>query len=157
MGNARIRGFTAPELLTVMAVAGVLISIAAPSFNTFTAQQRIKMVSSDLYLSMAKARSDAVKLNRNIVVQPLTAGGWQSGWGIWDPVNNAYLDQRAAVNADTAITQGPASVTYQASGRIAGGVATQFQVASESLPTRTTPRCLLLDPSGRPYVKGAAC
>jgi type IV fimbrial biogenesis protein FimT len=143
------------ELVTVMAVVGILTSIAVPSFNTFTAQQRVKTVSSDLYLAMSKARSEAVKRNGNIVIQPLDASlGWQGGWGIWDPVNNVYLDKRSATTGTT-IASGTGTITYQASGRIQGGAAVQFQVSSSH--ASAVPRCLQLDPSGRPYLKGMAC
>ena len=149
-------GFTIVELMAVMAVVGILIAVAVPSFTSFTAQQRVKTVSSDLYLAMSKARSEAVKRNSNIVVQPLNAGlGWQGGWGIWDPVGNAYIDQRTAnATTGTAIASAAGNITYQGSGRIQGGVQVQFLISS---PKTNTARCLQLDPSGRPYLQGTAC
>lgn len=150
-----LAGYTLVEVVTVISIVAILAAVAIPSFSTFTAQQRIKTASSDLYLAMSKARSEAVKRNSNIVVQPLNAGlGWQGGWGIWDPVNNVYLDRRSAATGAT-IAGNAAAVTYQPSGRIQGGGAVQFQVSSTN--PSAIPRCLLLDPSGRPYLKGAAC
>jgi type IV fimbrial biogenesis protein FimT len=120
MTNAHSRGFTLVELITVIAVVAILASIAVPSFNTFSAQQRIKATSSDLYLVMSKARSEAVKRNRDIDVRPLSPGlGWQGGWGIWDPINNVYLDQRGAATG-TEIATDADTLTYRASGRLRG-------------------------------------
>lgn len=154
-GQGRHSGYTLVEVVTVVSIVAILAAIAVPSFTTFTAQQRIKTASSDLYLAMSKARSESVKRNSNIVVQPLNAGlGWQGGWGVWDPVNNVYLDQRSAATGAT-IAGNAAAVTYQPSGRIQGGAAVQFNVSSSN--ASTIPRCVLLDPSGRPYLKGAAC
>jgi len=150
-----LAGFTIVELMTTMAVVAILASIAVPSFNAFTAQQRVKTVSSDLYLAMSKARSEAVKRNGNIVIQPLDPSlGWQGGWGIWDPVGNAYLDRRSTAT-DTTIATAAGTITYQASGRILGGAPVQFQVSSSHATAH--PRCLQLDPSGRPYLKAMAC
>jgi type IV fimbrial biogenesis protein FimT len=150
-----LAGFTLVELIAVIGVVAVLAAIAVPSFNAFTAQQRVKTVSSDLYLAMSKARSEAVKRNGNIVIQPLDSGlGWQGGWGLWDPVNNVYLDKRSAATGTT-IATGAGTITYQASGRVLGGAPVQFQVSSSG--STAMARCLQLDPSGRPYLKGAAC
>src|SRR5262249_52012224 len=100
-------------------------------------------------------RSEAVKRNTNITVQPVSPGsGWQGGWGIWDPANNVYMDTHGAASGIT-VTTGAATVVYQGSGRVQGGAALQFQVSGSG--GSTTPRCVLLDPSGRPYLKASAC
>jgi type IV fimbrial biogenesis protein FimT len=151
-------GFTLVELVAALAITAILVAIAVPSFSSFTAQQRIKAVSGDLYLAISKARSQAVMRNTNITLQPLnSSSGWQSGWGIQDPVNTSnYLDSHSAVSGVT-ITPSPVvtNVIYQGSGRIKGGQTVKFLISSSG--TSVGSRCLVLDASGRPYLKASAC
>lgn len=143
------------ELVAALAVTAILVAIAVPSFSSFVTQQRIKATAGNVYLAMSKARSEAVRRNVNVTVQPTNSGsGWQGGWGIQDPVNGGYLDSYSAVTGVT-ITTTANNVVYQGSGRIQGGTSLQFQISSSG--TSSTPRCVLLDASGRPYLKAAAC
>ncbi len=154
----RTRGFTMIELLATLSVTAILVAIAVPSFSSFTLQQRIKAASGDLYLELSKARSEAVRRNANITLQPTnTASGWQGGWGIQDPVNaGSYIDTHGAISGVT-ITPSPSAtnIIYQGSGRIKGGQSLQFLISSGG--TSANARCLLLDASGRPYLKATAC
>ena len=67
------RGFTIIEIMVVIAIMGVLLTIAAPSFVTFTATQKVKTASFDLYAAMMFARSEAIKRKVNVTVS--AAGG----------------------------------------------------------------------------------
>jgi type IV fimbrial biogenesis protein FimT len=154
----RERGFTLIEIIAALSVAAILVAIAVPSFSSFTTQQRIKAAAGDLFLAMGKARSQAIMRNTNVTLQPMnTSSGWQSGWGIQDPVNaGSFLDNHEAVSGVT-ITPTPtaASIVYQGSGRIRGGQSLQFLISSSA--SSANARCILLDPSGRPYLKATAC
>ncbi|MDE2564979.1 MAG: GspH/FimT family pseudopilin [Burkholderiales bacterium] len=59
-------GFTLVELLVAMAVLVVLLTIAAPSFTQFIAQQRLKRVNAELVTALQYARSEAVSRNTSI-------------------------------------------------------------------------------------------
>lgn len=148
-------GFSLVELVAALAIGAILVAVAVPSFSSFITQQRIKATAGNVYLAMGKARSEAVRRNVNVTVQPTNSpSGWQGGWGIQDPVNGGYLDSYPAVSGVT-ITATANNVVYQGSGRIQGGQSLQFQVSSSG--TSATPRCVLLDASGRPYLKASAC
>jgi type IV fimbrial biogenesis protein FimT len=156
LARERVRGFTLVELVATLSIAAILVAIAVPSFSSFTTQQRIKAASGDLYLEMSKARSEAIRRNTNITLAPLnTTSGWPGGWAIQDPVNSgSYLDSHSAVSGVT-ITTSATSIIYQGSGRIKGGQGLQFLVTSGG--TAPASRCVLLDASGRPYLKASAC
>ena len=77
----RQRGFTVIEILLVIVVIGVLLSIAAPSFVTFTSSQKVKTASFDLYAAMVFARSEAIKRRVNVTVAPVSSD-WKNGWTI---------------------------------------------------------------------------
>ena len=56
-------GFTIIELLTVVAIAAILIAIAAPSFNEFLAKRRVEGTMAELVTDIQYARSEAVSRN----------------------------------------------------------------------------------------------
>lgn len=146
-------GFTMTELLAVVAIIGILASLAAPSFSEMIKNQKVKSMATDLNASLALARSEALKRNRDVTLAPTTAGSWQSGWQIADPDNvGSNIDVHSAFAGLTAT--GPDSVVYRSSGRIQGGVAPAFNISAEGTSTQ---RCVSVDLSGRPYVKAVAC
>ena len=77
----RQRGLSLVELLVGLVVLSVLVSLAAPSFSRIVAEQRLRQVGSALRISLATARSEAVK--RNEAVSLIKQGSdWSTGWCI---------------------------------------------------------------------------
>jgi len=77
----RQRGLSLVELLVGLVVLSVLVSLAAPSFSRIVAEQRLRQVGSELRISLATARSEAVK--RNEAVSLIKQGSdWSTGWCI---------------------------------------------------------------------------
>ena len=153
----RRSGFTLVEMLTVMTILGVLAALAAPSFARLTARQRAGTVSTDLYITLVKARSEAIKRSRDVTLSPNTSGQWASGWRIPDPDDadeTRVLDQRGAIGGAT-IT-GPSSVTYQSNGRVRASTPPVFDI---SISGESDHQCVSIDLSGRPYQKksSASC
>ena len=75
------RGLSLVELLVGLVVLSVLVSVAAPSFSRMVAEQRLRQVGSELRISLATARSEAVK--RNEAVSLVKQGSdWSTGWCI---------------------------------------------------------------------------
>jgi len=141
------------ELMIVLVVMGILAALAAPSFSDMIKSQRIKSMASDLNASLTLARSEAVKRNKLVTMAPVTAGAWQGGWRIADPDNaGSYIEVHEAVASLT--STGPDSVVYRTSGRIQGNVAPEFNISAAGT---STVRCVTVDLSGRPYIKGSAC
>ena len=70
-------GFTLIELAVVMAIVGILSSIAVPAYNTWLPRYRLKHAAMDLRANMNSVKLEAIKNN--------------SDWAIvFDPGNNAY-------------------------------------------------------------------
>jgi type IV fimbrial biogenesis protein FimT len=151
----RARGFTMTELVVTVAIAAILTTVAVPSFNGIIASQRARVFASDLYATLAKARSEAVTLNGNVTLQA-NAGGWQSGWQILDP-NGNVLDNHAAAVAVT-LTNPPGPVIYRPSGRLAVGAAAPAFLITTTSGSMVYNQCVSVDLSGRPYMQAApAC
>jgi len=175
----RTGGFSLLELMAVIAIMGILVSLAIPGFGYLAANTKVKSASTELYLAMIRARSESVKRNRAVTVTA-NAAGWQAGWQIIVDGNNdgdfadvaANVDrlvlnqgalQRVTVNldddanADTAFgaAEDDTSVVFRPTGRIAGA-APFFDVASDDddHPMR---RCISTDLTGRPYTKPEVC
>ena len=148
----RGKGFTLIEVLVTVAIAGILAALAAPSFVSLIADQRAKAAATDLFTAMSVARSEAIKHNRNVTLQP-KSGDWANGWVIADPDGGAtnLLDANAT---GVPLTGGPASVIYNGGGRLAGtSTAPSFTIGESGMPQR----CLSVDLSGRPHIKASAC
>jgi type IV fimbrial biogenesis protein FimT len=82
----RGRGFTLVELMVVLAVFVVIFSVAVPGMSEFTASNQVVATRSAFSAAVSLARSEAVKRNRPVVLQPLAGGSkgneFGNGWEI---------------------------------------------------------------------------
>lgn len=148
-------GFTLIELMVTLTVGAILLALAAPSFSSLIANQRSKSAASDIYITLAKARSEAIKRNREVTLLPVVAGAWQNGWKILDPTDptlTTKLDDHGSIA--NATISGPTSVIYQATGRIKGSTPPAFSI---TVTGTSNVRCVSADLSGRPYQGNSSC
>ena len=152
---ARAKGFTLIEVLMAVAIVAILTAVAGPPFVRLIADQRAKAAATNLYTAMSVTRSEAIKFNRNVTLQP-KSGGWANGWIIAHPEGGANPDLLDANATGVPITVAPTSVTsviYNAGGRLAGTAAPSFTIGESDMPQR----CLSVDLSGRPRITASAC
>ena len=72
----RVRGFSLPELLVVMAILAIVAAASAPTLRTSMANARIRAAGEAWRSGLEMARADAVRLN--IPVEFIsTDSGWQ--------------------------------------------------------------------------------
>ena len=87
----RALGFSLLELMMVVAVAGILLAIAVPSFRSFMQNSRLSTQANTLVYSLNLARSSAVKLDTAVQVCASSDGAncngaaWDQGWLVGYP------------------------------------------------------------------------
>lgn len=153
-------GFTLVELMITLAIAGILATVALPSYRDFVRTQRVKSASFELVAALTLTRSEAIKRNANVVMAQ-ASGGWQNGWTIsWtDPATSNVTiirNQAAYLGLNISDSAAVGSVTFRKDGRL-DSTATNFTVNSSPSSTNVTPRCISISLSGRAGSTKGAC
>ena len=149
------RGFTLPELLIVITVAGVMLAAGVPSFVEFIKNQCVKTASFDLFSSLVVARSEAITRNTSVTITPASSANWGNGWTITYDSGGTTLTIRDQAAMPNITITGPTNVVYRGSGRLTNAAAPQFQLSATG--STVTTRCINVDLSGRPVTKATAC
>lgn len=102
---SRKRGFTLVELVTTLAVAGILISLAVPSFSEVIRNNRLVTQTNDFVTAVNLARSEAIRRSSRVTVCKSSdqvscagAGDWDQGWIVFNDVNGDGVVTNPATN-----------------------------------------------------------
>lgn len=153
------------ELLTVLAVAGILAVFALPGFTSLTQSQQVKNAGYELYSALNLARSEAIKRDCDVTITPVlypvdfpSPTHNEIGWAIATSTNCASA---AAIRNEpqlkgVAITPAPAAgapwTTYQRSGRTAAPfVPVLIDAYGVTTPTPYA-SCIKVELSGMPRI-----
>lgn len=142
------KGLTLIELMVVVTIAAILAGIAAPSFSNLINSTRMASTMSQLTSDLNRARSEAIKRNRRVLVCVRgtdTACGagtnWQNGWLVcYDENQDGACDATSAanpnpivvhqtLNANLTLTALAASLYFNPSGTQGAGGATTLTLA----------------------------
>ncbi len=149
--NRSSHGFTLIELMTVIAVASVMMAVGIPSFKSFVAGQRVKTTTGEFASAAVFARSEAIKRNAEVGLFAAD-GGWVNGWSV--KVGTTSLSVQEAypgVSMSSVVTE----VVYLGSGRLKEqALATTLQVSGAGTDAV---RCVAFDLSGLPKTRLGAC
>ena len=88
-------GFTLMELMVTIAIAGILLGVAIPSFTSIISSNRLTTYANELVTALNLARSEAIKRGGSVTVRKVdsnsctkTGVNWNDGWDVFTDVNN---------------------------------------------------------------------
>lgn len=148
----RARGFTLVEAMTVIAILAILTGLSSASFVWLNQTTTIRGAAFDLVADLDFARSEAVKRNLDVTVQPVNAD-WAQGWQI--VVGNEVLRTRAALGTQIGFAAAPNTLTFDGGGRASLATVRNFQICPPS--GSVAGRVIRIDPSGLSRSTKAAC
>ena len=92
------------DMLIALSVAAVLLSTAIPTYSAVVHKNRISAVTTELYVSLNLARSEALKRRSAVRVCPSedsascrNDGDWSDGWLIFEDVNSNNTAEAAEI------------------------------------------------------------
>ena len=172
------RGFTILELMTAIAVTGILLAIGVPSFNEIIRTNRTAAQVNELVTALNLARSEASKrglpvsvcaanLAQNSCEGPGTVN-WANGWLVFSDriaplgeVNaslygDAILQSSHAVANQVQLTSTDGSVSYGAHGQRMSGADIILAVQPEQCSGENR-RVITIIATGRAHLSKVAC
>ena len=91
----RTRGFSLPETIGVLAIAGIGLALAVPSYQSLAHADRDAGSVNRLVTTLHVARNSAITRNATVTVCPSSNGtdcsghAWQDGWIAWSATGNS--------------------------------------------------------------------
>jgi len=155
----RQSGFTATEILVVLAIVGIMAALAMPSMSGLLATQAVRSASYDLNADLTFARSQAISRGTNVSVTGASGTNFKAGWTITEAAGGSTLRTQAARDSKIVFTASHNAYTFDRTGRVSVGDANQPKWSIVPYGTSQThqKRCILLDPSGKPRTIEGVC
>lgn len=94
------RGFTLIELMVTLTVMAILLSIAAPSFTSLMAANRMSTQTNEFIGALNLARSEAVRRGQPVTLLSTDADNYSQGWTVFPDLNGNGAATSATDAAD---------------------------------------------------------
>lgn len=170
----RALGVTMVELMIVLAVLGVLLGIAVPSFASLIRDNRLATAANGLLGTLLYARSEAIKRSERVTACVSSdrntctgEGAWHHGWIVFVDSDGSGMRESgelvlkiAAAQVDGMVITGNTNVrryiSYNGEGRtqLTGG---GLQMGTVTFCHQGAGRRLVVNSVGRPRIEGGSC
>ncbi|HEV6963970.1 MULTISPECIES: pilus assembly FimT family protein [Roseateles] len=155
MKAARARGFTLIEVAVTLAIVGIILAVAVPTYASYLARQRLRHVAELLELDLRRARELSVNEGRNVHVSFHSGPQWCWGASRQAPCDCATAQPRCELGGVTSrdhkgmLLQSGQGITFEAGlGRALGW--SRIGISNE----RNQQLHIDLNPLGRPAICG---
>ena len=101
----RSSGFTMIELLVIVAIVGILIAVAAPSFTESTAKRSLEGVANELNADLQYAKSQAASVN--VVVSMVTSANGYTVSSASATLKTIALDSKITLSSPLTVSFDP--------------------------------------------------
>jgi type IV fimbrial biogenesis protein FimT len=150
-------GFSLIELLIVVAITGILATVAAPAFREATLGSKLTSYANNLVASANLARVEAIKRNLPVTMcvsstgAACTDGEWSEGWIIQSGATVIHRQQALASGFKMTEASAISAVNFHPSG--IGATQSVFTVCRASPEAGSQERVITLTATGRASVK----
>ena len=138
-------GFTLIEMIAALAISCVLFGLGVPSFVKLMHAHKVKIISYELLTTMNFARSEAIKRNSDVSIEPISLA-WHQGWQVKTAAGD-ILKKQDAFSHEIQI-EGASEVTFKNNGRIESDENILLEVSYLD-DLHATKRCMQISTSGR--------
>jgi len=114
------KGFSAIELMVVIAILGALAAVALPSFITTMQTMRVRTAISAIVSTLYLAKSEAIKQAGGVTIQPVGAA-WNTGWTVRNAGGTVLRSVPAFSDVTISHLSGAGTITVDRWGKFSGG------------------------------------
>lgn len=158
--GSKTAGFTLIELVITLAILGLMLNVAVPSFMQFMHENRTYAIAIDIKSNLATARAEAIKRGGNVAIcgrqnDDQCTSSFNNGWIVFQDVNNdGVVDEDDSILQVNNISDSGAQLTALNEGVAIAGLRFNYRgIASVSAEFTVTlgeiSRRVVLSRSGR--------